>query len=51
MELKITGKSICRERNTIHPTIATRIFTSKHETFALNFSEKTLKIITIALVS
>jgi hypothetical protein len=40
MKLNITGKNICRERNTIHPTIATRIFTSKHMTFALSFSKK-----------
>jgi hypothetical protein len=36
-EIKITGNHICKERNTIHPTITTRIFSSSHRNFALNF--------------
>jgi hypothetical protein len=38
-EIKMTGKHILKERGTIHPTITTRIFSSSHRTFALNFGQ------------
>jgi hypothetical protein len=49
-EIKGNRKNIRRDRKTIHPTIATRIFTSKHKAFALNLSQK-LRLHTIASIS
>jgi hypothetical protein len=40
-EIKDNMKKIHSERNTIHPTITTRIFSSNQRTFALNFGQKT----------
>jgi hypothetical protein len=48
-EIKLNRKNIHKERVTIHPTITTRIFSSNHRTFALNFGEK-LRLHTIAVV-
>jgi hypothetical protein len=49
-EIKGNRKHIRKERDTIHPTITTRIFSSNHRTFALNFGQK-LRLHTIAVVS
>jgi hypothetical protein len=38
-EINMIGKHIHKERDTIHPTITTRIFSSSHRTFALNFDQ------------
>ena len=48
-EIKIIGKHILKERNTIHPTITTRIFSSNHRTFALNSGQNFI-LHTIAIV-
>jgi hypothetical protein len=48
-EIKGNRKHRCKERDTIHLTITTRIFSSNHRTFALNFGQK-LRLHTIAVV-
>jgi hypothetical protein len=48
-EIKGNRKHIHKERDTIHPTITTRIFSSNHKTFALNFDQK-LRLHTITIV-
>jgi hypothetical protein len=48
-EIKCNRKHICKERETIHPTITNRIFSSNHRTFALNFGQK-LTLHTIAII-
>ena len=48
-EIKGNRKHIRKERDTIHLTITTRIFSSNHKNFALNFGQK-LKLHIIAVV-